>query len=44
MPVLFNVNEAAKALGGIPPWTLRKHTPRLRRHFHFLTNTKEELT
>jgi len=26
--MLFNVNESAKALGGISPWTLRKHISR----------------
>jgi len=25
MPILFAIAEAAKALGGISPWTLRKH-------------------
>jgi excisionase family DNA binding protein len=25
VPILFAIAEAAKALGGISPWTLRKH-------------------
>ncbi len=44
MPVLFNVNEAARMLGGITPWTLRKQHPMAAAPFSFFDQHKEELT